>query len=193
MKLWNNSRQRWLKASMDRSTNALSILDYAHHEIHDGNSWHIYDTSADMSAQVENALEIQFTTPAASVGLVHAIFGGYVGAAWLFDLREGQTAGGANGAAIVTEVNRRRGSGDGVASHGMTFLKDSEVGTGGTVLMSKNYGSGSGPFAEGGTAREINEWVLAAATIYQVRALSDNAVAGNLYMDFYLHVDKDTI
>jgi len=193
MKLWNSNRSRWLKASMDRVTNALATIDYAHHEIHSGKSWHIYDTSADMSGQVEDALNIQFTTPAASAGLVHAIFGGYVAAAWLFDLREGQSAGGANGAAIVTECNRRRGAGDLTANHGMTFLKDSEVGTGGKVLMSKNYGSGSGPFAEGGTAREINEWVLAPATIYQVRAYSNNAVTGNLYMDFYLHADKDTI
>ena len=189
MKLWNSNRSRWLKAAMDRTTNAIATIDYAHYEVHNGKLWHVEDNTADIGDEAGDFLDIQFTTPAATVGLLHAIFDGYVAAAWLMDLREGQTGGGAGGAAL-TAYNRRRAS---TNIHGMSFLKDDGIGTGGTVLFTRNYGSGSGPFASGGTARESNEWILKPATIYQVRAYSTGAVAGQISIDFYLHTDKDTI
>jgi len=189
MKLWNSNRSRWLKAAMDRITNCIVTITQPHHEIHDGKTWFLQDITSDMDAEAGDFISIQFTTPAATAGLVHVTFDAYVGAAYTFDIREGQTGGGTGGSAL-TAYNRRRGSAN---THGMTFTKDDTIGTGGTVFQTKFYGSGSGPFATGGSARDSGEWVLDASTLYQVRAYSVNAVEGFLSMEFYLHIDKDDI
>ena len=186
MKIWNNTLQKWYKASGDNVTDVINVMQYSHHEIHSGKHWHVEDSSANLGAETGDLITIQFTTPAASVGLVHAIFEGFCGAAYTFDLREAQSGGGAGGGAL-TAYNHRRDSSN---SHGMTFLKDNGVGTGGTVLFTKYYGAGVGSGTHGGVQLDNNEWVLKAATLYQVRVYSANANAAYVSMDFYLHADK---
>ena len=186
IKVFNKTHKRSFQSTQDSNTDSLVFVDFAHHQIHDGDTWHVEDTSANIGAETGDLLTIQFTTPASSIGLVHTIFEGFAGAAYTFDLREAQTGGGGSGSAI-TAYNRRR---DDTGSHGMSFLKDSAVGTGGTVLFTKYFGAGVGSGQHGGLQREISEWVLLAETLYQVRVYSANAVAAYVSMDFYLNIDK---
>ena len=188
MKIWNNTLQKWYKAAGDEVTDAITFVDYSHHEIHSGKHWHVEDDSADLGAETGDLITIQFTTPTAASGkgFVHAIFEGFCGAAYTFDLREAQSGGGAGGAAL-TAYNHRRDSSN---THGMSFLKDSAVGTGGTVLFTKYFGAGVGSGTHGGTQRNNNEWILKQNTLYQVRVYSANAAAAYVSMDFYLHNDR---
>jgi len=184
--VYNSTHKRSFPAAADPITDGLVFLTYPHKELHGGKMWHVEDNTADLGAETGDLITIQFTTPAASVGLVHAIFEGFCGAAYTFDLREAQSGGGGSGSAL-TAYNHRR---DSTNSHGMSFLKDSAVGTGGTVLFTKYFGAGVGSGTHGGIQRDNNEWVLKAATLYQVRVYSANANAAYVSMDFYLHADK---
>ncbi len=183
--LWNKTKTRWTKQEGDAVTGAMTTVDYAHHEIHSGSFWHVSDESADIGGETGDHITIQFTTPAASSGLVHALFNTNSSGAYLWTLREGQTGGGTGGGAL-TAYNRRRSS---TTTHGMTILKDSSLGTGGTVLEQFNFGALGGLFASGGQGRHA-EWVLAPATIYQARVYVAAAQTAEISMDFYLHTDR---
>lgn len=188
MKIFNTTLKKWFVATSDAITDCLTFVTYPHKELHGGKMWTVFDSSADLGAETGDLITIQFTTPtlASGKGLVHAIFEGFCGAAYTFDLREAQTGGGAGGSAL-TAYNHRRDSSN---THGMSFLKDSGVGTGGTVLFTKYFGAGVGSGTHGGVQRDNDEWVLKPNTLYQVRVYSANAAAAYVSMNFYLHSDK---
>ena len=186
LKLYNNTStvQRSFPATADVVTDCLVAIDQEHHEIHDGSSWYAQDTTANIGAEAGDFISLQFTTPVAASGLVHAVFGGWSAGAFTFDLREAQTGGGAGGGA-VTAVNRRRDS----STTAMAITKDDTVGTGGTVLFTKAIGAGI-QGREGFATRGQLEWVLNAATLYQVRVYNAGANAAVIEIDYYIHVDK---
>jgi len=188
LKLWNRTStvQRSFPAESDLISDTLATISFEHYKIHEGNSWHVEDTTADLGAEVGDFIDIQLTTPAAAVGYIHAMFNGYAGNAYTFDLREAQTGGGAGGSTL-TAYNRDRASSN---VHGATITKDDGVGTGGTVLFSETYASGVGPFTQMGVSRGSQEWILKAATLYQVRVYAAAAVAAFVSMDFYLHIKR---
>lgn len=185
LKIWNTTSERSYPVAADEITDALIILNNGHAHIHEGESWHVFDDTANIGAEAGDFIDIQWTTPAASVGLMHCLFNGYCAAAFTFDLREAQTGGGAGGGAL-TARNRRRDNTDTPIS----FLKDDGIGTGGTVLFSQQLGAGVSAFNVGGAIRGSAEWILKAATLYQLRVYNAGANAATISIDYYVHADK---
>ena len=171
---------------VDLITGSLVVVGLDHYKIHEGSSWHVFDDTANIGGEAGDFISIQFTTAAANSGLMHTVFTGYCASAYTFDLREAQTGGGAGGG-VVTPVNRRRDNVDTPIS----MTKDDTVGTGGTVLFSYLVGAGKGAHEIGGTSRGQREWVLKAATVYQVRVYSNNASAATVSIDYYVYADRD--
>lgn len=170
----------------DEITHALMVISYPHHEVHEGKMWSCEDSSANLGGETGDHINLQFTTPIASMGLLHAIFDAWVSGAATYTLREAQTGGGTGGGAADVYNHRR----DKTDNPGFIIYKDNAVGTGGKVLINKPLGAGVGGNAQNAGSRDNNERVLAPATLYQVRVYAAAAVIGYVNVNFYLHKDK---
>ena len=177
----------FFNATRDSTSNALQVIDFPHHEIHQGDSYKADIVDIDMAAN--DYIGIAFTTPAAAVGRVHAIMAYVSKASAHLELIE--TPGVLTGGAALTAFNRDRGS---AKTTKVTALKsyDSTVGghviTGGTVIhdlytwASKQIGDRD---------RDSEEVVLAPETTYAFKLIADEANgAGQLKVIWYEHVNR---
>lgn len=174
-------------AARDGASDALSVIDFAHHEVHEGNSYKA--DIVDISMGATEYIGIAFTTPAAEAGLVHIIMGYVSKASAHLELIE--SPGVLTGGAALTAFNRDRGNANTSNVIGLKSY-DSTVGghviTGGTVIhdlytwASKQIGDRD---------RDSEEMILAPATTYAFKLTADEANgAGQLKLVWYEHVNR---
>ena len=148
--------------SIDDVTNAINVMQYEHHEIHEGNSFVISGTTTLNAGEYYNLL---ITTNSTSyphlVGVVRS--SGEATVLWY----EGPTLS-ANGTAI-TPINRNRSSA--ATADTATYSNPTWTSTG-SLLFTAGIGAGS---KTGGEERAIAEWILDTSQSYILRVLS----AGN--------------
>ena len=171
---------------MDASTHSLQFIDYAHHELHSGSSFHawIYDEGAASG----ETIEMQFTTPATP--LIHLVVTHIAVNKHLYCLKEAATY--SSGGATSTAINRRRDAG---ASTLINFREGSDKGgnnivTGGSPVTLEEIWTGSrGAVA---SSRGAEEFVLKASTQYLVQMEAKEA-ASLLFLgiDWYEHSDRN--
>lgn len=177
----------YFNAGRDGISNALSVIDFAHYEVHEGNSYKadIVDTSMGATEYIG----IAFTTPAAEAGLVHIIMGYVSRASAHLELIE--SPGVLTGGVALTAFNRDRGNANTSNVIGLKSY-DSTVGghviTGGTVIhdlytwASKQIGDRD---------RDSGEMILAPATTYAVKLTADEANgAAQVIIVWYEHVNR---
>ena len=182
----------------DGDTGALKIIESEHAKIHDGYSFSAsYSTTT--AATDDHRTGISFTTPAASVGEMHAVFTATASHAAEVTLSEAPTLDSDPGA-NVAPYNRNRnstvtsicGSSETTPTlNEYTTLTEAQI-AGGTFTAGTNIAyevlvAGGGPKALGGASRAGQEWELKAATkyIFWVQNIGNNANTHVLNMDWY--------
>ena len=150
--------------SIDDVTNAINVMQYEHHEIHEGKSYVVSGTVTLASGEYRNLLiSTNSTSNAHLIGLVRASAEASI--LWY----ENPTLS-ANGTA-VTPVNRNRSSAN--AANTAFYTSPSWTNTG-TLLYTAGVGAGA---KYGGEENHDAEWILDTSQDYLLRVLS--AANGN--------------
>ena len=171
------------KIPLDKSTGALITITYAHHEIHDGDMYHCFDSSDNLGAETGDRIQLVFTT-ADIAKRAHIIFETYGSGEHYVTLREAPAAG--TGGAAVTIYNRNRGSSN-TPSAITAVTKDDSNATGGALLFGHYIGAGK---TSGGSVRGVEEWILAPNTKYALRCYATADINAYIEMSWYEHVDR---
>jgi hypothetical protein len=181
---------RGSSAVLDGPTNAVRVIDYEHHEVHEG---FFYTASLTTSDLDDNPLNISFTTPN-TTQWAHMIVGASTSAAARLELREAP-AGGAAGGTALAPLNRDRNSSNTsslISTHGANaneLTQGASAGTGGTVLGTVNIADGKNNL--GGRTRASQEFILRANTTYAVRLTGAvNLTIATLEIDWYEHTNR---
>ena len=189
--------------SRDGSTLAMNIIDYSHHEIHSGSSFHA-EYSLTTASSDNDVTMILFKTPATAKysHMVVTVSASHPAEAII---NEAPTLADSGDGSDLAVFNRNRNSGttstlqsleDTPTVGSLTSANESEWGdidlSAGTELEHLWLAGGGGPFAVGGVSRGTQEWVLDANTIYAVylQNTGANANTHDIGIDWYEHQDK---
>jgi hypothetical protein len=192
--------------SVDSATRAATIIEYEHHEIHSGSSFHAeYSlTTGNTDADVTGIL---FKTPN-TTKWSHMVITVSASVAAEAIINEAPTLADSGDGSDLAVFNRDRNSTktstlqsleDAPTVGSLTKMNETEwtdIGvSAGTELEHLFLGGGSGPRAVGGSSRGTQEWVLDANTIYAVYLQNTGApgVDGNTHyvgLDWYEHTNK---
>lgn len=162
--------------SIDTMTDALNVVDYAHHEIHAGSHFH-----ASRTVNLGNgaSVDVLITTPNTTK---HAHMVGSIGVELESHMYFYENPNVTGGTAIAA-YNRNRNS---ATTAGVTVKHTPTVNSTGTLITESHFGSGR---AAGGERRENAEWVLKQNEDYLLRVT--NATANENYvtilLDWYEH------
>lgn len=159
-----NAAQGFTFSPYDEVSGAVMVLDYAHHEIHEGDMYHVSGTA---TKGIGESYDLLFVTPdtARWAHLVGVVIGSGETAVTFY---EGGTI---TGGTAVTPYNRNRNSENTPTT---LVYHTPSVSDPGTALFTGTFGAGS---RSGGEAREFDEWVLKRNTKYLLRMTS--AATGN--------------
>ena len=190
--VWGFNGTDWRPIRIDQSTRSLQTIDYAHHEIHAGSSYHayVYDDTAATGELVNIYIKTANTTK-----YCHAFAQWSAGGAAIFRIYEGPTITantGTNGNTIINH-NRNSSSTSGcfdnattpvVGKYGTNVTKTGD----GTILLAEYGGVGK---AASGAGRNESEYILKGNTVYlfEVIAIGNN-IALNIGLDWYEHTDQ---
>lgn len=175
---------------IDASTHCLQIIDYAHHEAHDGRAFKLEARSDNLGT---SPIHFHFTTPAkaASSRRIHITMKANAGGEAEFIALEDAT--GITGGAPVSPLNRRRDSLNLSIVDGACFIGGTAP-TGGDEIEGHYLGQDAlGNTSFGGEGRSEEEIVLKPNSVYSFRLAGITGVRGNLHLNWYEHSDKEII
>jgi hypothetical protein len=190
--------------SFDDVSGSIRTVDFAHHEIHEGDAFTVH-YSVTTAATDAHRTAIMFATPD-STTKGHFIVTASASHPAEVIINEGPTLADAGDGTDLVIKNRNRTS---TATSTMASLEDTPtVGSvttmdnaewtavgpsAGLELVHVYLAGGDGPFAVGGTTRSVQEWVLDTDTIYLVylENTGANANTHSLHLDWYEHVDSN--
>jgi hypothetical protein len=169
---------------IDKSTRAITTIDYSHHEIHAGSHYHLSYCNADLDSGQN--LDILIITPNTSK-YSHMIFS--VTGTLITTVTLGEDATTSANGTLLTSYNSNRNSAN---VSGMAIYHTPTVTGTGTTIWQSTFGISSGTFVrEGGDYSHDNEMILKKNAKYLFRANSgtnDNRVCW--HFDWYEHTDK---
>ena len=188
---------------IDASTNSLNVIDYAHHEIHSGSSYHV-GYSVTTASSDNDVTAIAFKTPNTAKWLhivatftcsdpAEAII--LEGALTIADRGDGADKAVLNRNRNVTTPSAVLSWEDTPTAGSVTTMNETEwtaVGiSGGTELEHVWLQGGSGPHAVGGAARGTQEWILKPNTdyVFYLTNTGASANAHSISLDWYEHTD----
>jgi len=188
---------------IDASTNSLNVIDYAHHEIHSGSSYHV-GYSVTTASSDNDVTAIAFKTPNTAKWLhivatftcsdpAEAII--LEGALTIADRGDGADKAVLNRNRNVTTPSAVLSWEDTPTAGSVTTMNETEwtaVGiSGGTELEHVWLQGGSGPHAVGGEARGSQEWILKPNTdyVFYLTNTGASANAHSISLDWYEHTD----
>lgn len=164
---------------IDSVSRALIVVDFEHHELHDGDHFFYTDKVTLGSA----ATQVYLITTPNNGKWCHLIFAATGSAITQVDLYEGADRTGTTG---QTLFNSNRNSANAAT---MTVHKGISAGTtDGTLLWTMNSGSAQGSSRAGMASNRSNEIILKANTKYLLRITSGTADnLTNLQLEWYEH------
>lgn len=183
--------------TLDRSTFALTVVNYEHHEVHEGSHYNCSYSVASVGAleTPSDMMTLTFVTPN-TTKWVHLIFVAICSSGARLRFIEGGTGGGASPTGNVSVYNSNRNSVNvsGILDLGSVANKisyDATLVTGGISLVDVIIGAeGLGTSFVAGSSRPEQEWVLKRNTQYQLSLYETDTVPGTLQMSWYEHADK---
>jgi hypothetical protein len=179
IKGWRSSDSTAQPLRLDKATNTIQVIDYAHHEIHAGSHFMYTDHIELDSAATQDYL---ITTPD-TTKWAHMLFDLMGSAITQFQLYEGADR---NGTTLQTIGNSNRNS---LTAATVTIHKGTSGGTtDGTLIHTHKSGSATNQSRSGMQARNDEEMILKQNTKYILRVTSgtdDNLT--NVRLDFYEH------
>lgn len=175
---------------IDRASGSISIVEFAHHEAHDGDAYKVTTSGIDVR---DTILILTFTTPNSEKWLHCLFFAASTGGA-TFTLTEGGAFGG-SGSVNVPVICRNRNTGNTstilaeLSGTAGSVTTDATPTGGGTVLVSESIGAGKDKSP--GVSRDDGELILKQNTRYEAKlvGLADNVV-GSITMSWYEHTDN---
>lgn len=184
---------------LDIKTHAQTIIDYAHHEVHDGDSFTTcYIRTTDSTDAHRSGLYI--LTPADVE--IHLIASFSASTAASFSICEGITIDlneGTNGVAIYnrdrnsTKLSKIKDNATAHTANKITTFTEAELAgatfTAGTILRTEPLEVGAGPKPAGVSSRGTQEYILKKSTPYLFR-MTNTAAAANIHhimLDWYEH------
>ena len=189
---WRSSDSTAQPLRLDKTTNTIQTIDYAHHEIHAGSSFHAYA----YNASVSTAGTINIYIKTKSTAPFCHVFGQWSsGGAAIYRIYEAPTITantGTNGNAIINHNRNLTATTSGCLDNA-TVPVANKYGTGvtktvdGTILLVEYSGVGK---TIGGSGRNESEYVLLPNTVYlfEVEAVGNN-IALNVAIDYYEHTN----
>lgn len=168
-------------ARIDRSTHGLMILEYAHHEIHDGTFFNYCDVLALGNGAVQDYL---ITTPNTTTWPHFGYHISFNDGQGTFEMYE---AGDRTGTTLQTVYNANRNS---LTAATTTIHKGQSGGTtDGTRICWKTVGSGK---SADGVAASASEKILKQNTKYIIRLTNAITTTNNasIEFNFYEHADR---
>ena len=179
-------------AAVDSMTNTIQTIDYAHHEVHEGDS---FVGGYAMATAVAAALIVAWKTPAGTKRI-------HVVPEWITESKahvsflEGCTWNTGTGSAL-TPINRNRGSanesivlGDSTGAFVANKMVKDPTGLAGGTAIGANY-----TWSEkkvGSSARSVAEFVLKPDTLYAFSHTSDDGNKGAIIrLSWYEHTDSN--
>ena len=185
---------------IDASTNAVNVIGYEHHELHEGSSFHV-GYSVTTASSDDDVTAIMFKTPNTTKWL-HLVATFSCSAAAEAIINEGPTLTDSGDGSDKAVLNRNRNSTatstvqsleDTPTVGSVTTMNEAEwtaVGvSAGTELSHEFLAAGTGPRPSGGASRGEQEWVLKQNTTY-VFYLQNTGAAANAHsisLDWYEH------
>jgi len=171
------------KSGVDASTEALEIIDHAHHEIHAGKHF----TAPDYQLVSTATFKWLLVVPAGSE-YAHMIFNVECNGELLVKVTEGADRAGGDAVAIV---NRKRIGTPNVSLLTLTSTPAGGTTDGATTLIHKRVGATgvAGKTIAAGGARPSNEFNLKPSTSYIISATTFAASYVSLELDWYEHTD----
>ncbi len=192
---------------VDNITGAAQVIDWEHSKLHQGDSY--VATYSVTTANLDNQRTvIAFTTPVVNLGRVHVTFN-YSSSdpadAILYevptitDATQGTEAVPLNAFRESTNTSGMQSLEAAPAANGSySTYNEAEVAAAniaatGTVIWQFQLGTGSGPFAQGGTSRGDAEVILASGTLYWIMLRNQGASANShaLNLRWYESIDGD--
>jgi hypothetical protein len=161
----------------DRLSGAVVMIDYSHHEIHDGN--HYKAGFMDVTMDTNDVIDLLFVTPDTATHAHWALTAQSTGVATV-ELYEGTTA---TGGTAVTIWNRDRNS---AKTAGVTVFHTPTVTDAGTKMSTRWIGGTGFRTDVSGEHRGDSEFILKQNTKYLVRATANTdsikvAIGGDWY------------
>ena len=173
---------RFIPNEVDRATQGIITIDYAHHEIHSGSHYFYTDTVTLASSGTQDYL---ITTPN-TTKWAHMLLAGIGSAITQFDLYEGSDR---TGTSAQTVINQNRNSSN---TAGVTIHKGTSSGTtDGVKIFTHKGGSSGGVSRTESSVRNDNEIILKQNTKYIFRVTSgttDNITS--VGFSWYEHTNK---
>ena len=166
---------------LDKATNSIQTIDYAHHEIHAGSGFYYTDSVELNSAGTQDYM---ITTPDTTkwAHMIFMVTGSAITQVQIYE------AGNRTGTAAQTIVNANRNS---ATTSVLTLHKGTSGGsTDGTLIWQRKSGSSSAQSRTGLEAIHDAEIILKQNTKYILRITSGtNANLTNLMLEWYEHTD----
>lgn len=194
MSLWKMINARWGDGATDTDevrmasvTNSLQTVDYAHHEIHEGDAYFIVD-SVDLS--INNVYDMQFTTPN-TTKWIHFTFTLDCEAETEWFIYEGVTVG--TPGTKITPLNHNRNVTATTATFvsGITNTSVANANSATAVSASTQMCHGIvGAGRNGGNFRHETEYVLKQGTKYCFRAIATAAGNTSFVVQWYEHANR---
>jgi hypothetical protein len=198
------SDDEWRHARIDASTHAIQTVEYEHHEIHGGSSFHVSFANT-TSADDDHRSCITFTTPAGTkyAHLIMTVSASSPAEAYILEAFSAIDEGEGTEKTIYNR-NRNSSTTSTMISHAaspaagsVTTWTETQIAnaqlSGGTAIEHIILAGGEGPRSVGGTSRGTQEWVLDADKHYMfyIQNIGANANTHNISLDWYEHTDKD--
>ena len=169
---------------VDKMTNVITTIEYEHHEVHAGSSFHCSDVVACNTTTVKWLI----TTPN-TAKYAHMTFGCVSTNEMLIAVTEGADRTGTTG---LSCVNHNRNS---AATATTTIHRGATEGTtdGATAIYSIRSGStgSAGKAVDAGDSRALNEYILKSNTKYVVSVTTYGDAFISLELDWYEHTNKN--
>ena len=169
-----------LNIRIDTSTRAMMVIEYAHHEIHSGDSF-TWSESTDVGASTDFDLVVTTPNTTTWAHMTYSIISEAEGEIQIYENCTPTTDGTAR-----TPLNRNRNSA-GVAT--ATVQRIPTLATPGSLIEVIHFGSGK---SVGGDNREASEWILKQNEDYLFRVINATSSANQMTIkfDWYEHEDK---
>ena len=165
--------------SIDELTNSTTTIDHTHHEIHEGDSYHISNQQ-----NIANAGSFNYLIVTPNTTTFTHLFINLVSQAEAQETFFEGVAVTDSGTAL-SSYNRKRASTN--AAGVKVFLTPTLVSSG-AILQIRNWGTGKNI---GDIMRSENEWILNSGTTYMINA-KNNTTSDNLtttWLNWYEHIE----
>jgi len=186
--MWGSGSGETENVQLDASTNAMVVIPYEHHEVHDGT--HFTYTRVDSDFDIADEIVLLIITPDTDVA-AHVLFNLTAAFDTTVELWENTAALGHGSSGVLDVFNNNRNA-DTVNT---TTINDSDGGgADGTLIFLSHFGISTGLGANqvigGGSGRADEEWVLRRNSkyLFKVTSGTDNSSV-SIKLSWYEHQD----